>query len=116
MAEDVAAGAEAFLVLHDDATFSFELARDLIDNPLADALSLVGAPAVIDREEARLALARALRLPDDSPVTSIIGGYRERGDDDIAELLTSVREYLETGHVPTDVKHRAAVDDILDLL
>ena len=116
MAEDVAAGAEAFLVLHDDATFSFELARDLIDNPLADALSLAGAPAVIDREEARLALARALRLPDDSPVTSIIGGYRERGDDDIAELLTSVREYLETGHVPTDVKHRADVDDILDLL
>lgn len=116
MAEDVAAGAEAFLVLHDDATFSFELARDLIDNPLADALSLAGAPAVIDREEARLALARALRLPDDSPVISIIGGYRERGDDDIAELLTSVREYLETGHVPTDVKHRADVDDILDLL
>lgn len=116
LAEDVAAGAEAFLVLHDDSTFSFELARDLIDNPIADALSLAGAPAVIERDEARLALARALRLPDDSPVTSIIGGYRERGDDDIAELLTSVREYLETGHVPTDVKHRADVDEILDLL
>jgi hypothetical protein len=115
MAEDVAAGADAFLVLHDDATFSFELARDLTTNPLADALSLAGAPAVIDREAARLALAQALRLPDDSPVTSIIGGYRERGDDDIAELLTSAREYLETGHVPT-AEHRANVDDILDLL
>jgi hypothetical protein len=116
MAEDVAAGAEAFLVLHDDGTFTFELLRDLIDNPLADALSLAGAPATIDREEARLALARALRLPDDSPVTSIIGGYRERGDDDIAELLTTVREYLETGHIATDVKHRADVEEILDLL
>ena len=116
MAEDVAVGAEAFLVLHDDETFSFELVRDLIDNPLADALSLAGAPAVIDREEARLALARALRLPDSCPVVSIIGGYRERGDDDIAELLTSVREYLETGHVRAEVKHRADVDDIMDLL
>lgn len=116
MAEDVAAGAEAFLVLHDDGAFTFELLRDLIDNPLADALSLAGAPAAIDREEARLALARALRLPDESPVTSIIGGYRERGDDDIAELLTAVREYLETGHIATDVKHRADVDEILDLL
>ncbi|SDT34686.1 RNA polymerase, alpha chain C terminal domain [Friedmanniella luteola] len=116
MAEDVAAGAEAFLILQDDATFSFELARDLIDDPLADALSLAGAPAVTDWEEARLALAQALRLPDASPVTSIIGGYRERGDDDIAELLTSIREYLETGNIPTEVKHRADVDDILDLL
>ncbi len=116
MAEDVAAGAEAFLVLHDDGTFTFELLRDLIENPLADALSLIAAPPVVDREEARLALARALRLPDVSPVTSIIGGYRERGDDDIAELLLSVREYLETGHVPTDSKHSADVDDILDLL
>lgn len=116
MAEDVAAGAEAFLVLHDDGTFTFELLRDLIDNPLADALSLAGAPAAIDREEARLALARALRLPDESPVTSIIGGYRERGDDAIAELLTAVPEYLETGHTATDVKHRADVDEILNLL
>ena len=116
MAEDVAAGAEAFLVIHDDGTFSFELTRDLIGNPLADALALAGAPAVIDREEARLALARALRLPDESPVTSIIGGFRERGDDDIAELLISVREYLETGYEPADQKHSADVDAILDLL
>jgi hypothetical protein len=116
MAEDVAAGAEAFLVIHDDGTFTFELTRDLIGNPLADALALAGAPAVVDREEARLALARALRLPDESPVTSIIGGFRERGDDDIAELLISVREYLETGYEPAEQKHSADVDAILDLL
>ncbi|WP_162794434.1 sigma factor-like helix-turn-helix DNA-binding protein [Nocardioides houyundeii] len=116
MAEDVAAGAEAFLVLHDDGAFTFELTRNLIDNPLADALSLAGAPAVADREEARTALARAIRLPDASPVTSIIGGYRERGDDDIAELLITVREYLETGYEPSEIKHSADVDAILDLL
>ncbi|MFD7077138.1 sigma factor-like helix-turn-helix DNA-binding protein [Nocardioides sp. NPDC059952] len=116
MAEDVAAGTEAFLVLRDDGTFAFELARDLMDNPVADALSLAACPSIVDRAEARLALARALKLPDDSPVTSIIGGYRARGDDDIAELLTSAREYLETGHELAGQKYGADIDDILDLL
>ncbi|GAB38249.1 hypothetical protein GOSPT_039_00050, partial [Gordonia sputi NBRC 100414] len=116
IAEDVAAGTEAFLVLNDDSTFSFELARSLIGNPLADALALAGAPVIDDRADALLALARAIRLPDDSPVTSIIGGYRERGDDDIAELITSALEYLGSCHAQNDVEHRTDVDDILDLL
>ena len=49
-------------------------------------------------------------------MSSVIGAYRERGDGDIADLLTSVRETLETGHAPTQPTHRADVDEILDLL
>ena len=116
MAEDIAADTDAFLVIHDDGTFNFEQARELVDNPLVDALSLVGAPTTVDRETTRRALACAIRLPDDSPVTSVIGGYRERGDDDIAELILSVREYLETGHTPQQRSHSTDVNDILDLL
>lgn len=116
MDADTSADTEAFLVICDDGTFAFETARELVDNPLVDALSLVGAPPVLDREEARIALARAICLPEASPVTSIIGGYRERGDGDIADLLTSVRSYLETGTSPEAPTHSAEVDDILDLL
>lgn len=116
MESDVAADSEAFLVIHDDGSFTFEQTRELIGDPLSDALSLVGAPPALDGEEARVALARALALPEDSPVSSIIGGYRERGDNDVAELLLSIREYLETGHTPTESRHSADVDEILGLL
>lgn len=116
MHEDVAAEAEAFLVMHDDGTFSFEPARELTGNPLLDSLCLVGAPMTTDRQAACVALATAIGLPANSPASSIIGGYRERGDGDIADLLTSVREYLETGHEPTQPKHSADVDEILGLL
>ncbi len=116
MAEDIAAGTEVFLVLHDDETFSFETVRDLTDDPLVDALSLVGSPLSVSQKEARHALASAVGLPATSPVTSIIGCYRERGDGDIADLLTNVRDYLESGAVTERPNHSADVNDILDLL
>lgn len=116
MEKDVAADSEVFLVIHDDGSFTFEQTRELIADPLADALSLVGAPSTLDRKEARAALARALTLPADSPVSSLIGGYRERGDNDVAELLLSIREYLESGYTPTESRHSADVDEILGLL
>jgi hypothetical protein len=116
MADDVAAETEAFLVIRDDGTFGFEVARDLTGNPLVDALTLVNAPVTTDREEARLTLAKAIGLPETSPVTSIIGGYRERGDVEIADLLTSVRSYLETSVEPKPETGHTDVDDILDLL
>ncbi|MCV2491663.1 hypothetical protein OF117_20155 [Geodermatophilus sp. YIM 151500] len=116
LAGDIAVDTEAFLVIHDDGTFSFEPARDMTGNPLLDALSLIGAPVTADRNEARSLLAAAVGLSAATPVTSMIGSYRERGDSDVADLLTSVRESLETGHTPPSPTHRAAVDDILDLL
>jgi hypothetical protein len=116
MDEDVAADTEAFLVIHDDRSFSFEQARDLINDPLADALTLTGARPTSDPAEARVALATAIGLPKDSPVSSIIGDYRARGDDDVSDLMLAARELLETGHAPADRPHNADVDDILDLL
>ncbi|SDU48253.1 sigma factor-like helix-turn-helix DNA-binding protein [Jiangella alkaliphila] len=116
MDQDVAVGAESFLVMHDDATFSFEAARELTGNPLLDALSLVGAPMTVDLDAARAALTAAISLPEASPVSSIIGGYRERGDGDIADLLTSVRQDLEAGQVGERPTRRADVDEILNLL
>ncbi len=113
---DVAAGTEAFLVIRDDQTFSFEQAPDLVDDPLVDALTLVGAKPTSDPKKARAALAAAIELPQDAPVSSIIGEYRVRGDDDVADLLVAAREYLETGHVPAKGAHNADVDQILDLL
>ncbi|BBX74254.1 hypothetical protein H7H78_02150 [Mycobacterium shinjukuense] len=116
MDRDIAAGTDAFLVIHDDGTFSFEPAREITGDPLADALSLIGSPMTTDREAARAAVAGAVGLPETAPVISVIGAYRERGDSDIADLLTSVRDFLETGHTPKQPKHSADVDEILDLL
>jgi hypothetical protein len=114
--DDIAVDTEAFLVINDDGSFSFEPARDLTGNPLLDALSLIGAPVTADSDEARSLLAGAVGLSAATPITSVIGSYRERGDIDVADLLTSARESLETGHTPPSPTHRAAVDDILDLL
>ncbi|MFI7482075.1 sigma factor-like helix-turn-helix DNA-binding protein [Kocuria sp. M1R5S2] len=116
MEQDIPVSAEAFLVIHDNGTFTFDLARELTGIPLLDALTLIGAPMTTNIDQARAAVAAAVGLPDTSPVSSVIGTYRERGDSDIAELLTSVRETLETGHAPVLPTYRADVNEILDLL
>jgi hypothetical protein len=113
---DVPAGTDVFLVLRDDNTFTVELTAELSGELLPDALTLIGVPSDLDAERARQALAAAIKLPVDSPVVSIIGGYRERGDGDIADLLTSVRHYLETGESAERSLQTTNVDDILDLL
>ncbi|WP_179293437.1 sigma factor-like helix-turn-helix DNA-binding protein [Mycobacterium intracellulare] len=114
--DDVAAGTEAFLVIHDDHTFGFEKARELVGEPLSDALTLIGATLTTDPEIARVALATAIGLPQDAAISSIIGDYRIRGDDDVADLVLAVREYLEADHTPAERAHSADVDEILDLL
>lgn len=116
IAGDIAADAEVFLIMNDDHTFSFEKARDVTDDPLADALSLVGAAPSADLETARLALARAIELPDTSPLTSILGEYRSRGDDDVAERLLLIRDLVDPEKTRSQPRHSAEVDDILQLL
>jgi hypothetical protein len=114
--QDIAADTDGFLVIHDDGTFSFERARRLTNDPLMDALTLIGAPLTTDVDEARVSFGRAIGLPRSAPVTSMIGGYRERGDGDVADLLTIVRDHLETGDKPERARHSAEVNEILGLL
>lgn len=113
---DIAAGTEAFLVIRDDGTFGFEPVPSLSGEPLRDALTMVGASRALYGEAARAALIAGIGLPVDSPVASIIGGYRERGDGDVADLLLSVRDTLEGGEPAARAVRSADVDDILDLL
>lgn len=116
LAGDIQADTEAFLVIGDDGTFAFEPTRGLTGDALQDALTLVGAPETRDKAEACAVLASAIGLPVTTPVTSIIGTYRGRGDGDIADLLAVIRTELEVDQAPEQVAHRANVDDILDLL
>lgn len=116
MDQDIASGTHAFLVINDDGSFGFEVARELTGDPLADALTLIGAPEKTAEGQARLTLARAIGLPDASPVQSVIAGYRERGDIDIAELLTECRDRMETTMDTKFTTQDADVDDILELL
>lgn len=113
---DIQADTEAFLVVGDDGSFAFEPARELNGEPLQDALALVGADETSDESVACGVLAQAVGLAATTPVTSIIAAYRERGDGDIAHLLTGIRARLAVSHSPEQVSHRADVDEILDLL
>jgi hypothetical protein len=114
--QDVEVGTEAFLTIHDDGTFSFQPVPELSGDPLSDALRLIGEPVTLDGHSACRALAAAIGLPGNSPVVSIIGGYRERGDSDIADMLTSARDHIETGRPDGTPQSHADVDEILDLL
>ncbi|MDR3202983.1 MAG: hypothetical protein LBT54_07635, partial [Bifidobacteriaceae bacterium] len=78
---------EVFLVIHDDETFSFELARGLTGEPLADALALTGVPATADPAAARRSLAQAVGLPASAKIDKIIEAYDQRRDPDIADRL-----------------------------
>ncbi len=117
---DVAAETEVFLVMSDDRRFDVDVVEDLTGDPLSDALALVGARRDLSCEAARQALEAAVGLPEDSPVVSMIGTYRDRGDGDVADLLTAVRYHLETGEPPGEPPKRTIrstdVDDIMDLL
>jgi hypothetical protein len=114
--DDIPIDSEVFLVIGDDNSFTVQAVSSLHDDPLADALALIGAPPSLDTEAARRAFAAAVKLPADAPVLSIIGTYRERGDTDIADLLTSIRQQLETGESTGRPHQTANVDDILELL
>lgn len=116
VADDVPADSEVLLVIFDDGRFGLELVREMSGDPLLDALALVGAPIAGNVQEARQLLAEAVRLPESTPTSSIIGRYRERGDGTIADLLTSAKDLLQAAAMPASGGARADVDEILDLL
>jgi Sigma-70, region 4 len=116
VADDVEIGSEIFLVIGDDGSFRVEPVDVSDGDPLERALRLVGTTGTGTRKQPRVALATAIGLPADSPAASVIGGYRERGDSDIAELLLPVRDELDVGVAARPATPSADIDEIMDLL
>jgi len=116
-AQDVALGAEIFLVLGDAGDFTVEVVPDVepLADPLQKSLVLAGSVTSRDISDARVTLARAIDIPEDTPITSVIGAYRDRGDEDIADLLIEAKDELQEP-VSKPVVPVAEINDILDLL
>ena len=113
---DIETGSEIFLVIGDDGSFRIEPVTTGDAGLLERALRLVGATDAAARQQPRAALATAIGLPEESPAASVIGGYRERGDSDIADLLLSARDQLEGPSAARQATRSADIDEILDLL
>lgn len=95
--EDVPIGSDLFLVLRDDGVFDAEVPTSTDGDPMDRALALVGVSPSDDRPPT-VALSAAIGLPENSTLSGLIGAYRDRGDEDIAELLTSaVTRYGDQG-------------------
>lgn len=114
IAADIETDTEVFLVLGNHGSFNIEPVDDDVADQLGKALLLAGCRPDTRDEDACAALAQAIGLPPDTPPVSVIGSYRERGDEDIAELLISVRDRL--GKATRRTQDTADVDEILDLL
>ncbi|MFF0083456.1 sigma factor-like helix-turn-helix DNA-binding protein [Streptomyces canus] len=113
---DIAVDTEVFLIMTDDGHFALEPVREPTGDALADALSLIGVPDTLDTDEARQDLTNAIGLSPHSPITSVIGGYSERGDNDIATLLIAIRDVLESNDPSPPTASRADIEEIMDLL
>ena len=115
VAQDIALGSEVFLVLGDDGTFRIEPVDAEHDQPLDKALALVGTDDERSRREPRVALARAIGLPDDSlPLASSAGtGNVVRATSLNCSLL--VKDQLADGTLPVR-RPSAEINEILDLL
>lgn len=86
---NITAGQEVFLIVGANLSFNVVPVESGRTSPLARGLALAGR-ATIDAPQAWFALAMAIGLPKDAPASSIIAGYRDRGDSDIADLLLAV--------------------------
>jgi len=116
LAEDVELGSEVFLVLYDSGSFDVEVvASSELTEPLSRALVLAGVPDPAEVRDPRIALAQAIEMGDDTPVISIIGAYRDRGDEDIADLLLTARDRL-TDPMNRPIVPSAEIKEILALL
>jgi hypothetical protein len=116
VADDIETGSEVFLVIGDDGSFCIEPVEPGGANSLDRALRLIGATGSDEGKRPLTSLATAIGLPPDSPTASVIGGYRERGDADIAELLLSARDMLDDSPTAHPAAQSANIDEIMDLL
>ncbi|WP_313354544.1 sigma factor-like helix-turn-helix DNA-binding protein [Microbacterium sp.] len=112
---DIEANTDAFLTISDDRVFDFAPADALIGEPAHDLLALTGAPA--DTENAWQHLVHAANQDPSTPFASVVDVFRGRGDDDIADLLISLRDELDPGTKgPSSLAKAPDVSYIMDLL
>ena len=103
-------------MLYDSGSFDVEVvASTELTEPLSRALVLAGVPDPAEVRDPRIALAHAIEMGDDTPVISIIGAYRDRGDEDIADLLLAARDRL-TDPMTRPIVPSAEINEILALL
>ncbi|SFP89499.1 Sigma-70, region 4 [Geodermatophilus dictyosporus] len=112
--DDAAPGEEFFCVIADGGWFDLQRVAPLSGAPLQAALRLSGQDDALTGADALTALSAAIGLPEHSTAVTVLGGFRERGDQDIADLLTSARHLLEETQSSAFVD--ADVNEILDLL
>jgi hypothetical protein len=113
---DVGTGSQVFLVVGDDGSFWVEPVNSATTDRMQLALCLTGAEEAAANQEPSAALAAAIGLPGDSPVASVIGGYRDRGDVDVADLLLSARDQLHSPPASGPSGDAPDIDEILGLL
>jgi hypothetical protein len=113
---DIAVNTELFVVIGDDSTFRVEEVAPPTGDPLTDALALVGVVSDEPSLRALQLLAGAICLSETSSTSDIIAAYRDRGDSDVADLLTFSRDQLGDRDKHTTIAVIADIDDILDLL
>jgi RNA polymerase sigma factor (sigma-70 family) len=113
---DIETGSEIFLIIGDDGSFCIEPVTGGDAGPLEHALFLAGVSNAATSPKPLVALASAIGLPESSSAASVIGGYRERGDTDVAELLLAARSELDEPSPSQASTPSPAIDEILDLL
>lgn len=113
---DLEIGSDAFLIFHDDGSFSFAPMLPLSDaEPVTQVLRLLGRVDDTALNDPRAAIASSLGLAPDVSVPDLINAFKERGDEDVAEALADCRSALGEPSGPVATRS-AGVDDILALL
>jgi hypothetical protein len=114
--DDIAIDTELFLVIGDDGTFDVEAVAVPTGDPLTDALALIGIAAQKPTTKSRELVGQAVGLAETASTSDIITAYRDRGDNDVADLLVLSRAQLGDGVHTSQSTESSDIDDILDLL
>jgi hypothetical protein len=78
---------EVFMIFRGDGTFDVQKLPDVPENPVSQALRLVGADMSLEGQDAIDALAVAIKYPAGSDLSTVAAGYKAKRDQVILELL-----------------------------
>lgn len=81
---------EVFYMFYDDGSFNLLPMRELNGAPLHDALALTCGPDTSDVDEACRHFGHAIHLDGIVQPVVLAGRYKQRGDEDVADLLAMI--------------------------